>query len=53
MSQGNITDENNEIKLKKKSIKVLEPNDKPIKVKNNNNTFLTFYRENNSKKVKK
>ena len=52
MSHDNITDENNEIKLKKKSLKVLSPKDKPVKVKNNN-TFLTFYRENNSKKVKK
>jgi len=50
MSQDNITDENNKTKLKKK-LKVLEPKDK-LKVKNNN-TFLTFYRENNSKKVKK
>jgi hypothetical protein len=51
MSQDNIADENNETKLKKK-LKLLEPKDKLIKVKNNN-TFLTFYRENNSKKVKK
>jgi hypothetical protein len=52
MSQDNITDENNKTILKKKSLKVLEPKDKLIKVKNKN-TFLTFYRENNSKKVKK